>query len=129
VAAQANREKQDIWGKPVMENENAVKDGTKSTPQAALAERRKRRIDELLNESLNNPDALQANLLAGATSYMRMAARLENLIGEAMDDSCTSLSDVRKLAGALDLHLKITRQYDRLVGLATRQQRGEKRDM
>ncbi len=112
-----------------MENENAVKDGTKSAPQAALAERRKHRIDELLNESLSNPDALQANLLAGATSYMRMAARLENLIGEALDDSCMSLADVRKLAGAMELSLKITRQYDRLVGLAARHQRREKRDM
>ena len=91
-----------------------------------LACRHRKRILELLTESLEESDALQANLGAGASELMLMASRLGQLIEAAMSEMGGSLNDFRKLVGPIETYQKLTRQYDRLVGLKARLKRDNK---
>lgn len=87
---------------------------------------RDERLRELMDAALRDSDPLQANLLAGACGFMKMAAKIDEVIGESIQGSCKSLDDLRKLVGPIDLQLKISRQYDRLVGLVTRVRNAER---
>ncbi len=103
-----------------MENDNRVEGKAQNDSETSSGKLRVARIDELFKDAMDNPDPLNANLIAGACAYMKFTAQLEKFINEALVDSCSSLADMKKFAGPIELHLKMTRQYDRLVALATR---------
>jgi len=88
--------------------------------QEDLVRLRQEKLQAFLRESLADSDGLQANLGAAASGLMRMAARLERAIDEALGDHDTTLADFRKLLAPMDIYLKLTRQYDRLISLKAR---------
>ena len=103
-----------------MENDDQLEGKARDDSEPSPDELRVARIDELFRDAMDDPDSLNANLIAGACAYMKFSAQLEKFINEALVNSCTSLADLKKLAGPIELDLKLTRQYDRLIALATR---------
>jgi hypothetical protein len=103
-----------------MENDNRSEGKALDDSETSPDKLRVARIDELFRDALDNPDPRNADLIAGACAYMKFSAQLQKFISEDLVNSCSSLADMKKLAGPIELDLKMTRQYDRLVALATR---------
>ncbi|NQU21149.1 MAG: hypothetical protein HQ567_07685 [Candidatus Nealsonbacteria bacterium] len=78
------------------------------------------KIREYLVESLEQGDALQANLGATSSDLMLMGFRLKEAIEKAMADSSAPLARFEQLMPAIEGYLKVTRQIDRLAQLDRR---------
>lgn len=85
-----------------------------------VSKMRLKKIREYLVESLEQADALQANLGATSSDLMLMGFRLKEAIEEAMGDSSNPLGRFERLMPAIEGYLKVTRQIDRLAQLDRR---------
>ena len=90
----------------------------KDSAQAAeISELRLAKIRQYQNDSLQQPDALQANLGAVSSDLMLLAYRLHETINRSLAGSSNRLERFAKLSRAIETYLKITRQIDRLANL------------
>lgn len=90
-------------------------------PAAAdVSKLRLAKIREYLIESLQQADALQANLGATSSDLMLMGFRLKEAIEEALAKSTDSLGRFERLMPAIEGYLKVTRQIDRFAQLDRR---------
>jgi len=82
---------------------------------AGLTAKRLKKVDDLLRESLDKVDTLEANLGVVSADLMRMACRLTVAIEESLGKK--SLEHIDKLVPTIDAYLRIARQIDRLAML------------
>jgi hypothetical protein len=75
------------------------------------------RIREYLTESLQQPDALRANLGAASSDLMLLGFRLKEAIEEGLGDPTNALGRIERLMPAIEGYLKVTRQMDRFAHL------------
>ena len=87
---------------------------------------RKRRIREYSIESLKEPNPLSANLGAEASNLMSLGQQLHEAIEQRMSNSGDLMRDLEKMSPAMEMYLKITRQWDRLIQLSSRMSAGTK---
>ena len=87
-------------------------------PAAADVSRlRLERIREYLVESLEQPNALRANVGAISSDLMLMGVRLKEAIDEGLADGSNPLGRFEQLMPAIEGYLKVIRQIDRLAQL------------
>jgi hypothetical protein len=70
---------------------------------------------------------LRANLGGEAGNLMRMGLRLEQAIDKSLARSTDVLQQAKGISAAMEIYLKITRQWDRLLQLDNRIADGERR--
>jgi len=109
-----------------MSTEEKQKPRTPSRKPQDLAELRRRRIREYGAKSLKQRNPLRANLGAEASSLMSMGLRLQQGIEGLLNSSEDVIGELEKVEPAMDMFLKITRQWDRLVQLDQRIGSGKK---
>jgi hypothetical protein len=98
-----------------------------SRKEEDLIDLRMQRIQEYLVQSLSNANPLRANLGGEAGNLMRMGLRLEQAIDKSLARSTDVLQQAKGLSAAMEIYLKITRQWDRLLQLDNRIADGEGR--
>lgn len=95
--------------RPTKENQNE--------PSPNVEDLRRKRIQDHRAKSLEEEDALQANLGAAASDLMMLGVHLHEAIDESLHKAADPLKEMKNLERPLDAYLKITRQWDRLVQL------------
>jgi hypothetical protein len=85
--------------------------------ETELAQLRIQRIQDLLAEALELPNALQANLRACSSDLLLLAQRFRQAMNVAFGEGSDPLVTLERLRPAIDAYLRITRQIDRLTQL------------
>jgi hypothetical protein len=97
-----------------------TKSRTDSVAPEDAADSRTRRIMEYLRASLDQQDALRANLCAANADLMMIAYKLAAAIKSAMAGASPSLEAYEDLVPAIGNLLRIHKQVDRFSALETR---------
>jgi hypothetical protein len=94
--------------------------GQPSLSDAEVAALRLARIQEYLVESLQQLDALEANLGAAAADLMSLGCQLKVAIEESLAETPHALERFQRLQPAISEYLKVARQIDRYAQLDQR---------
>ena len=87
---------------------------------AALLRKRAKRLRDYLEECLDDPDPLQANVGAAASELSDVAARLKLLVDEILSSPTDALRCLEKYSPVFDMYLKCMRQAERYMQLDRR---------
>lgn len=98
-----------------MSKEIQKKAQTSSKKPQNLSESQFRRIREYTAQCLKRRNALRVNLGAEAGNLMSMGLQLQQGINKVLANSQDVLGELEKVGPAMEIYLKITRQWDRLV--------------
>jgi len=83
----------------------------------SITERRLQQVEQFQTEALENPDPLNASLLAFSGALMRMGLRMEASLEQALAKHPMSAGHSSRVRLALESYLKCLRQADRYVQL------------
>jgi hypothetical protein len=81
------------------------------------SELREERIDDYLQQSLQDANHLRANLGAASADLMWLSRESAQVIREEFLSGARSAESLRQLAPHIELHLKVLRQLDRFANL------------
>jgi hypothetical protein len=79
---------------------------------------RRQRVDDYQLEALEMKDSLAANLGSMSGSLMRTSLWIEEAISDAMTMQIPTVDGLQRILPAIETHLKLTRQVDRLAQLS-----------
>ena len=86
-----------------------------SQEEPKLAQLRLERLQQYQEKALQHADALQASVGAAAAELMLMGFRFSQGIDEVLSSCPDLLKRFENLAPVMDVYLRVTRQWDRLV--------------
>jgi len=85
-------------------------------PELTVTDERVKLIERLIQEAIEEPSPVAANLKANGGDLLEMALFLKPQITAAMK-SCANMEDLRDLRPLLDTYVKLGRQADRFLRL------------
>ena len=75
-----------------------------------LAQKRAQRLQDYLEESLNDPDPLQANIGAAASELSGIAVQLRGIVNDVLSGKGDALHKLERHSSVLEAYFKCPRQ-------------------